>query len=99
MRRWAAVAGATGVLMVLGGCYPQDPLPTTTTLSEEEANACEIERRTIRTALEAFKASHPEHVYPGSLEELVGPFLDGPPRVPWTYVSDGSIYSLTGPCM
>jgi hypothetical protein len=76
------------------GCTPMDPPPTTIDTAE-----CDILRRTIRTALEAFRASEVPSRYPASLEELLGVWLDPETSLDgWTYVSDGATYTLAGPC-
>lgn len=103
MRRLPILGAGIAAAGLLVGCAPVDPAPTSTTstpptTSPDELNACLIERRTIRTALEAYKASVPPQAYPGSIDELVGWFLKNPPQFEWLYTSDGATYSLEGQC-
>ena len=92
--RISAVAAALVVgVGAVAGCTPNPELP------EDDAARCSVERRTIQTALEAWKASEGAGDYPAELEELVGVFL-APDGIPfgWLYGTDGATYSLFGPC-
>lgn len=64
--------------------------------SAEQA-ACTLTRGTIETALEAQKVMSGR--YPQRLDELLGGVLDPAADLSeWRYSSDGSTYSLDGPC-
>ena len=74
------------------GCTPTPPP------DDESRAACEIERRTIETALAAWQASNGGGQYPSSFEDLLGVFLD-PDRdyLNWIYGADGASYTLSAP--
>ncbi len=75
------------------GCTPT-PAP-----DDETRAACEIERRTIETALAAWNASVGGGQYPSSLADLVGVFIEADwIRLNWIYGSDGASYTMVGPC-
>lgn len=48
----------------------------------DDASACETERSTVATALEAYNASHGS--YPNGMDDVVGQFLKSAPRY-WTF--------------
>ena len=93
MRNAVVSVGAVLSMAVGAACAPPTELP------EEELNRCEVERRTIETALAAWVASEGAGTYPALLEELVGVFL-APDTITfdWLYGSDGASYSMFGPC-
>ncbi len=94
----AFVAGTTAAAaLLLGACgTPVPEQATTTTLDETAAQRCDVERRTIRTALEAWAID--QGAYPSTLQEMVGIFIGDPPEFPWVYETTGVTYTLTGPC-
>lgn len=94
MNRMRQVASALGVgltLMVGAGCAPLPELP------DDELSQCEVERRTIETALEVWLIVEGEGSYPATLEELVGEYVEDI-TIDWLYGSDGETYSMFGPC-
>ncbi len=92
--RTTAASVALIATVALGvGCAPS-PLP-----DDGAQQACEIERATIETALEAWKASDGGGQYPSTFEDLIGVYIKpGSIKVDWLYGSDGASYSLYGPC-
>lgn len=100
MTRCVKLGAALAMAVVLLGCAPTDPAPTTTTdappTTREPAPECAIERRMIKTAVEAYRANGTH--YPDSLADLVPEWLERPPTFEWTYTSNGTTYTLAGPC-
>lgn len=89
MRKVLAIVLLASGPMVLG-CVPvPDP--------ETEDPICEIERRTIKTALEAYRADSGS--YPAEFADLIGSWLDPDNEyLDWIYTTTGDGYLLVGPC-
>lgn len=107
--RSAAVVALVATASLAVACVPppSGPSPTTTTASTtastttttEDPVRCDIERRTIRTALDAWQASYGS--WPTDLDQLQGPdgFLEpGSLQLAWDYQVIGDGYVLEGPC-
>lgn len=93
MRHVAVAVGAGLALTIGAGCAPMPELP------EEDLTRCEVERRTIETALEAWFISDGDGSYPATLDELVGTWVEpGFITFDWLYGSDGASYSMFGRC-
>jgi len=92
--RTAAASAALVATAAFGvGCTPTPPP------DDESQAACEIERRTIETALEAWSADAGGGQYPATLGELGGVFIKpGSIDLDWIYGTDGASFSLFGPC-
>ena len=72
------------------------------TTDKAQTRACQTERKTIRTAIEAFKSDSANGLLPGSLAALsaAGNFLDAETGsdigLRWTYSTGSGTYTLTG---
>lgn len=85
------VATALVAGVALAGCGPQPP-------AGPDPALCQVERRTIETALVAYWATSGLE-YPASLDDLIGLFLEpGAITLTWQYSSTGADYTLDGPC-
>lgn len=91
MRGVVLAVGVVGAVVVGAGCVPLPELP------DDELSQCEVERRTIETALEVWLIVEGEGSYPATLEELVGEYVEDI-TIDWLYGSDGETYSMFGPC-
>ncbi|MHB1138591.1 MAG: hypothetical protein ACYC2O_06500 [Microthrixaceae bacterium] len=83
-----------GVVVVTGVGCGQNAAPTTTTTID--LADCEVERRTVETTIEAWRATY--GTYPATLDDPVGEFMKGPPTWTWTYETVDGSFTLTGPC-
>ncbi len=94
--RRLGAAALISTAALLGACGTPPPDGTTTTTIDD--NACQIERQTIETALEASLVS--DGAYPSSIAELIDEGWIAPKHISlaWTYQSDGVTYTLTGSC-
>ena len=93
LRTVAASAALVAIAAPGVGCTPTPPP------DDESQVACETERRTIETALEAWRADAGGGQYPSALEDLDGVFIEpGSIDLDWIYGSDGASFSLFGPC-
>lgn len=90
MRRVMAFLAIAGALSLAACTSPPEP--------GHDAR-CATERRTIETALEAWRAEAVPAVYPTSLQELLGGYLQPEQlSLTWAYTTDGGTYTLVGWC-
>lgn len=91
-----------GVVALVQGDDPdviERPRDRVTAFEYEEAELCEVELRTVRTAIAAFHAVN--GTYPASLDELLGDWLDPSEFDPsvWSYEpSTGMVVRADGLC-
>lgn len=101
-RTLMAGAAAAVALVVLGGCSPVDPAPSSTTSSSTTSTTtythCLTVRTSIETAIDAYAAGE-GGMYPETLEPVAAMYLKpGTSIAEWTYTGLGTTYTLTGPC-
>ena len=51
-----------------------------------QTNSCDVERRALETAVEAFYVDSATQTFPATLAELSPRFVKAPPTVAWVYV-------------
>ena len=65
-----------------------------------QTNACDVERRALETAVEAFYVDSTTQAFPATLAALSPTFVKAPPTIPWVYtVATGAVAKPTsGKC-
>ena len=97
----AFVAGTTAAAaLLLGACGTPVPEQATTTTEDDSSQHCEVDRKTIETAVEAYAVGEQGGSYPATLQDVVdaGYLRPDTDLSVWTYSSTGTAFTLVGAC-
>lgn len=97
----AFVAGTSvAAALLLGACGTPPPVEPTPTTVDDTTQHCQVERKTIETAVEAYAVGDNGGSYPATLQEVLdaGYLRSNTDLSAWSYSSTGTEFSLTGPC-